>query len=469
MHSLFLRFFLSFWLVIGIIIGAAAAGGFWYAERMREAIDEFHLGDSMLDASAALETGGRSGLADWLGDFPKTRGITLYILDDQGNDILKRQLSSGISRAYRRNREFSRMRDSGHAEPRNLRRSRPLPQLVATSGDTYTFFVSTSRIPEAIWGSTDVRLLLFVFALLVSGAVSYALAMAIARPVRKLRDATVTLADGDLEVRVADSVGKRRDEFGMLGRDFDSMASKLQRAAEQQIELSRNISHELRSPLARIRVAVELARRKAGALSEFERLDDEAERLDALIGQILSYTKLDADPRRGATTVDLTEVVSEVAENVNFECKADGANGITVVADTENGLQITGHYEVLVGAVENIVRNAVRHSPPEGVVHIRADAIDAGARIEISDDGSGVPADELPLLFDPFFRTRESAETDGSGGTGLGLAIARRAVELHNGQIVARNRDSGGLSILITLPSVRRTAVIIEGLPEQND
>lgn len=452
MQSLFLRFFLSFWLVIGIIIGAAATGGFWYAERIREAIDDFHLGDSMLGASAALETGGRSGLTDWLSNFPKTRGITLYILDDRGDDILKRQISNGVSRAYRRNRELSRIRDSGHAEPRNLRRPRPLPQLVAASGDTYTFFVSTSRIPEAIWGSTDVRLLLLIFALLVSGAVSYALAMAIARPVRKLRNATITLADGDLEVRVADSIGKRRDEFGMLGRDFDSMASKLQRAAEQQIELSQNISHELRSPLARMRVAVELARRKAGELSEFERLDKEAERLDALIGQILSYTKLDADPNRGAATVDLAEVVNEVAENVNFECEADGANGVTVITDAETGTQITGYYEVLVSAVENIVRNAVRHSPPDGVVRIQLGTESDGASIEISDDGTGVEPDDLPLLFDPFFRTRKSAEADSNGGTGLGLAIARRAVELHSGQIVARNRESGGLSILITLP-----------------
>ena len=452
MHSLFLRFFLSFWLVIGIIIGAAATGGFWYAERVREAIDDFHLGDSMLGASAALETGGRIGLADWLGKFPKTRGITLYVLDDQGNDILRRPVSTGISRAYRRDREHMRARNAGRAEPRNLRRPRPLPQLVAASGDTYTFFVSFSRIPEAIWGSTDVRLLLLIFALLVSGVVSYALATAIARPVRKLRNATVTLADGDLQVRVAESIGNRRDEFGMLARDFDSMASKLQHAAEQQIELSRNISHELRSPLARMRVAVELARRKAGDLSEFVRLDDEAERLDALIGQILSYTKLDANPGSDAVTVDLNEVVNEVAENVNFECKADGAKGVTVVTDASISTQISGYYEVLVSAVENIVRNAVRHSPPAGVVRIGVESDGTKASIEVVDNGTGVAVDDLPRLFDPFYRTNESAKADANGGTGLGLAIARRAVELHDGQIVAHNRESGGLSVLITLP-----------------
>jgi two-component system sensor histidine kinase CpxA len=294
--------------------------------------------------------------------------------------------------------------------------------------------------------------LLLVFALLVSGAVSYALASAIARPVRKLRDATVTLADGDLQVRVADSVSKRRDELGMLGRDFDSMATKLQRAAEQQVELSRNISHELRSPLARMRVAVELARSKAGDLSEFERLDDEAERLDSLIGQILSYNKLDADPNRGPAPIDLADVIGEVAENVNFECESDGANGIRVVTDIGAGAEISAYHDVLVSAVENIARNAVRHSPPQGVVQIALHDQDASVSIEIIDDGSGVSPDDLPQLFDPFFRTRESAEADGNGGTGLGLAIARRAIELHGGAIEARNHQGGGLSVLITLP-----------------
>lgn len=456
MHSLFLRFFLSFWLVIGIIIGAAATGGFWYAERIQDAIEEFQLGDSILEASAALESGGRNSLASWLRNFPKTRGVTIYIMDDEGNDILDRPISAGIGRAFRRNREFLRVQESSQDEPRNLRRPRPLPHLVAANGDTYTFFVSNSRIPEAIWGSTDVRLLLFIFALLVSGIVSYVLATAIARPVRQLRHATVTLADGKLDVRVADSIGKRRDEFGMLGRDFDTMASRLQRAAEQQTELSRNISHELRSPLARIRVAVELARRKAGDLSEFARLDDEAERLDALIGQILSYTKLDQDPHQGAKTFDLAELVVEVAENVNFECKADGANSIQVVTESSGSTLIEGHHDVLEGAVENIARNAVRHSTANAVVRIAISMTDdATIRIEITDEGPGVPEEELPRLFDPFYRTQRSAETDSNGGTGLGLAIARRAVELHNGQILARNRSEGGLSILITLPARR--------------
>ncbi len=452
MRSLFLRFFVSFWLVIGIIMGAAAASGFWYAEQVREAIDDFDVSDSLTTANSALQSNGRAGLTRWLRDFPETRGITLYVIDDAGNDLLDRPISSGIERAYRRHREFIRSHDPRRADPRIVRRVRQLPHIIAANGDMYTFFVSTSRISEAIWGATDIRMLVLLFALLVSGFVSYMLAMAIARPVRKLRDATVSLADGNLQSRVADSIGKRRDEFGLLASDFDSMAAKLQRAAEQQTELSRNISHELRSPLARMRVAVELARRKAGELPEFERLEVEAERLDSLIGQILAYTKLETDSNLRAVQVDLSDVINEVAENVNFECKADGANGVSVLAEVAAGIQITGYHDVLLSAVENIVRNAVRHSPPNGVVRIELGSIDADASIRITDDGPGVRPEDIPELFNPFYRTRSSAEADPAGGTGLGLAIARRAVELHGGQVAARNRDGGGLSVLITLP-----------------
>jgi two-component system sensor histidine kinase CpxA len=324
-------------------------------------------------------------------------------------------------RRYRQHdHDFRRDRD----EPINLRRARPLPQLVTASGDTYTFFVVPSRVPDAILGSTDARILLLIFALLASGLVSYALASAISRPVQKLRDATVALAEGDLNVRVANSVGRRRDEVGMLGRDFDSMAEKLQRAARQQTELSRNISHELRSPLARIRVAVELAKRQAGDLPEFDRLDVEAERLDSLIGQILSYTKLDVAPHQDPEPVKLDDLISEVVENVNYECKAEGIAGVSVAAKIAASPTIYGHPGALVSAIENILRNAVRHSPPDSDVTISLDHKADEAIIAVADRGPGVDEDDLPKLFGPFFRTRKSAESDHDHGTGLGLAIA---------------------------------------------
>lgn len=452
MRSLFVRFFLSYWLIIGVTIGSAALGGFWYAERMREAVENFELENSILDASAALESGGREGLTQWLSDFPQSRAVRIFVIDESGDDILGRRPPFGVMRSFRRYNEHLRRHIHDDTTPGNLRHARPLPQLIAANGETYTLIVAPTRLSGNLWATADARFLLLLIALVVSGLVSYALANAISRPVRKLRDATVALADGDLDVRVASSIGKRRDELGMLGRDFDTMAGKLQSAVEQQSELSRNISHELRSPLARMRVAVELAKRQAGDLPEFDRLEGEAERLDSLIGQILSYTRLDSGSARDPEAIDLADVISEVAENVNFECKSDGIKGVTVVTEIQSLGSFHGYRDALVSAIENIVRNAVYHCPANSDVTISLSQGQQQAIIEIRDHGAGVDSADIERLFEPFFRTQRSAESETSHGTGLGLAIAARAIQVNRGEISARNHADGGLLVRIALP-----------------
>jgi len=452
MRTLLLKFFLSFWLIIAITGGAAGVAGYWYAERLRDAMESFEFGDSMLGASEALAAGGREGLAQWVRDFPESRGVTIFVIDQRGHDLLGRQIPFGMSRSFRRHREHFHEQRDDNDEPRNLRRFRPHPQLVAADGRVYTFLVSPSRIPQVIWTSADARLTLFALALLVSGIVSYLLANAISKPVRKLRDATVALAGGDLDSRVTDSVGRRRDELGMLGRDFDAMAENLQRAAARQTELSRNISHELRSPLARMRVAVELARQQTGDMPEFARLDDEAERLDGLIGQILSYTRLDANPDREAEPFELADLVNEVVDNVNYECRSEGIDGVSVSAQISASPTVSGYADAMISAIENVLRNAVRHSPPGSEVQIALSEDEHAASIEIRDRGTGVAEEELARLFEPFFRTRRSAEATDATGTGLGLAIAERAVRINGGTITAGNHADGGLVVRISLP-----------------
>ncbi len=452
MRSLLLRFFLSFWLIIVVTVSTAGVAGFLYAERMRDAIESFEIGDSMLGASGALEDGGREGLAEWVKTVPTSRAISIFVLDERGQDILNRRVPFGLTRVFRRHSEHMRTHQFDDSDPRNLRRSRPHPQLVAADGSTYTFFVAPSRGSHSVWTTADARWLLFFIALLVSGIVSWFLATTMSKPVRTLRDATVALAGGNLDIRVADSVGKRRDELGMLGRDFDSMAENLQRAATRQTELSRNISHELRSPLARMRVAVELAKQKNGDMQEFERLDAEAERLDGLIGQILSYTKLDSSPDTEPQPIELADLIHEVVENVNYECKAAGIDGVSVVAQIDASPIIHGHAAAMISAIENIVRNAVHHSPPESQVHVVLSEGKHDAIVEVRDNGPGVDEDDLGRLFEPFFRTRESAESKDSSGTGLGLAIADRAIRINGGTLTAQNQSDGGLLVRISLP-----------------
>lgn len=451
MRSLLVRIFLSFWLIIGITIGAAALTGYYYAEQRRAAIENFDPGDTLVDASAALSSGGRAGLESWLADANRTRGISIYVFDSEGREILGRKPPRRVARVLRHHESHSIRHGQTHADPLNLRRARPHSQLVSADGEVYTLLFSPLRRPAGIRDGLPAGSSLFLLALLVSGVVSYLLARAITHPVRKLRHATVSLAEGQMDSRVSSSVGNRRDEIGMLARDFDAMAEKLQRAAAQQTELSRNVSHELRSPLARLRVATELAKRKAGELPEFERMDEEAERLDRLIGQILRYTRLESGAQLERSRVDLSELVQEVVDNVNFECRSGEYAGVRVESELD-AVAFTGYADALTSAIENVVRNAVRHSPAGGRVLVRLAADPQAATVEVLDEGEGVGDDELPRLFEPFFRTRSAALDSSKRGTGLGLAIAERAIRLNGGTVMAANSAEGGLRVLVTLP-----------------
>jgi len=448
MRSLLIRIFLSFWLIIGITAGVAALSGYFYAERLRDAFESFDYEETMLEASAALEMSGREGLVQWLNDAPSNTDLTIYVIDGEKQDILGRPLPRRIERQLHWHERRMRGHDIDEHVPRNLRRPRPFSQLISPNGEVYTLDVTSAHYPPTLWRGISQRTLLLILALIVSGAISYLLARAIANPIRKLRDATVSLADGNLDVRVGESIGRRRDELGMLASDFDSMADKLSRAAAQQTELSQNISHELRSPLARMRVALELAKRQSGDLPEFERINDEAERLDDLIGQILSYTRMDSNPQIEAVDIALADLINEVVENVNYECKSDGFGGVTVQSSFESSPVIHGYSDALVSAIENILRNAVRHSPAGSTVTVGVTQENQAARIEIKDQGEGVEDTDLPHLFEPFYRTRNAPDT----GTGLGLAIAERAIGLNGGQVTAENMPERGLRVIVTLP-----------------
>ncbi|HSD70234.1 MAG TPA: HAMP domain-containing protein, partial [Woeseiaceae bacterium] len=294
MQSLLLRIFLSFWLIIGITIGVAALGGYMYAERARTSFENIQLGDSLVEASEALDRDGKDGLKRWLRDQPQGTANLVLILDRHGQDILGRRVPAMVAGMVERHERHLQPGAKPRREPRNLRWARPLTQLVSPDGEIFTVIVMPPERLPFFWNRMPVRSLLLVLALVVSAAVCYLLARAITSPVRKLRDATVSLAQGNLDERVGPGLGSRRDELGRLARDFDLMAEKLQKSASQQTELTRNISHELRSPLARMRVALELQRQKSGDSADLARLDEEIGRLDHLISQILSYSRLGA-------------------------------------------------------------------------------------------------------------------------------------------------------------------------------
>lgn len=289
-----------------------------------------------------------------------------------------------------------------------------------------------------------------ILMLLVSAIVSYWLARTLSRPIRRFRESANAIAGGNLDARVTEHVGKRRDEIGLLAQDFDRMADELQRAWLQQTELTRNVSHELRSPLARLRVALELARRKTGDVAELDRIDKETERLDELIGRILEYSRLDSDSHERLSSIALDELLNSIVEDVRYEYSDQGRKArIELESDAE--CTISGYPNALRSCVENVLRNAVQHSRDDGDVRVRLSVEESQAVISVEDQGGGVPGDELQRIFEPFYRSAARRPETSRQSGGLGLAIASRATALHGGKISASN-TANGLCVEIRLP-----------------
>lgn len=287
----------------------------------------------------------------------------------------------------------------------------------------------------------------------VTGLIAWLLARSLSAPLTTLRRATQRFAAGDLGTRVRDKI-RGRDEIGALAADFDRMAERIEALVEGRQRLLRDISHELRSPLARLAIALELARQKAGAAAApaLERMEREAERLNELIGELLSLSRIEAAPPLDPQAVRLDELLSDIAADADFEARNRQCRVELAPAPP---LSLQGQGELLRRAVENVVRNAIRHTRPGSTVSLSleptATASGPQAVIRVRDQGPGVPEAMLEQLFLPFFRIEEARDRQ-SGGSGLGLAITQRAVQLHGGTVQARNHPQGGLVVELTLP-----------------
>ena len=307
--------------------------------------------------------------------------------------------------------------------------------------------------PSLFWGSTTALIRLGGI-LLVAIVLCYLLAMYLTSPIRKLRGVTNELADGNLDTRISPGLGRRRDEIGDLARDFDVMAERIEGLITSQQRLNRDISHELRSPLARLNVGLEIAKQRSAPEMKpvFERLEGESTRLNDMISRLLTLSKLET----GADDVDrvrldFAELVRDVAADAEFEAQAKGKH---VEVSSADSCPVIGSENLLRSAVENVLRNAVRYTPERTVVDVALTRENGHAILRISDHGGGVPEEELPNLFRPFYRVGEARERK-TGGTGLGLAIAERAVKAHKGNIAARNHN-GGLQVEITIDTANK-------------
>lgn len=458
MGRLFWKFFFFIWLAQLTAI-LAVATTFWLEHRARDkgvAGQERSrpAGMPVEAAAATLQYGGPKALRGLL---ESGTGPAVFAVDEQNREFLGRDFAPSALEQARRTA------DADPAAP-GVRKVR------GEDGHTYTLFspfAAQSRgggaVPHGrppISGGTPppgqppmpaVPLIATLLASLIFAAL---LAWYFSKPIRHLRLAFEAVVGGDLAVRLGPVMGKRRDELADLGRNFDHMASHLNTLIDGQRRLLHDVSHELRSPLARLQAAIGLARQQPERLeSSLGRIERESERMDRLVGELLTLSRLEAGVLGTMDEeINLGELAADVVADARFEAEARGR---AVDFSGCGEVSVKGNAELLHRALENVVRNALRHTPVGARVAVRVelDAGGNGVRLAVIDQGPGVPERELDAIFEPFVRGGDSRHNDGHG---LGLAIARRVVESHGGGIRAENPAGGGLCVEIVLPVMRR-------------
>lgn len=453
-RSLFWRAFLTFWgaaaviLVCGMVLTAAVA---WYRFN---SLDGLNPGNLTRDAAQIARTQGAEGLERWVRIMDRRySALKIYIMDAQDADILGRRLPTRLHdwlSAYRAAPDRSPRADYLPADPAGERVSWWEPQLLVLpdGSELLMLFLPFDSSRWEVLALSPVALALLLFALAVTAPFCWALTRHITAPLAQLRHTTHALAGGRLDARTPARLARRKDELGLLARDFDAMAVRLKALVDMREQLLRNIAHELRSPLARLRLAAELARRNDERRDlQLDRIERECERLDTLVGNTLRLARVGALPVP-SDTLDLADVVSAVVEDARYE--ASGRQ-IRIAWDTPPPVRIIGDRGSLSSAIENVLRNALRFAPADSAIRVRLLLNATQACLEIEDRGPGVATEELASLFEPFYRAASGSATPGSGA-GLGLSIAQAAIAAHKGSISARNVSPQGLSVRMDLP-----------------
>jgi two-component system sensor histidine kinase CpxA len=460
MHSLFVRIFVLFWIAMALIVGGSIAVTFAVASRQYESLDMQRRPNVAIQASEVLGEGGIPALKGWLAaNRTPLDDRDLFIIGPDGRDILGRNLSASAARRMEfLNHDLMQgpeMRPHVPPPPGNFRPPHFAPQIVGPDGAAYTVLLMPRR-PSAFGALSlpGISFTILGIALVVSAFASWWLARHLSAPIRRIQAGARTLASERLGMptagmRVSAGLEGRKDELAVLARDFDAMADQLRANRAAITRLLRDISHELRSPLARMRVAVGLARQPAADSGrQMERLEREIERLDSLISQVLKLARLHgSDAHFEREEFDLDEVVEQVVRDANYE---GAIKSCSVRLSGAAHAKINGNRELLGSAVENVLRNAVRYSPVGMPVDVAIDRPAGALRIVIRDRGPGVPAGDLERIFEPFYRVAESRDRE-SGGEGIGLAITSEVMKAHGGSARASNREGGGLEVILSL------------------
>ena len=468
MGRLFWKFFFAILFAqLATTIGVAAT--FWVWDQARDNspdgrgrgahIDTSSSAGAIVDAAAlTFKYGGVAGLRDMAVD---TTSRSIFVLDAGGKDLLGKIVSAEMrgemDRLYAGNEHGNAVR-----------------QLTGADGQHFMVFVRRAdgpargfrSPPPNLFGGPGphrgegprgpppdgIRLPYITMAAGIVASLLFAalLAWYFSRPIRALRDAFEAAASGDLAPRFGGGRFRIREELADLGHDFDRMGAQLRALMDNQRRLLHDVSHELRSPLARLQAAIGLAHQQPAKLAvSLERIERESARMDKLVGELLTLSRLEtASALPPPEEIAIMEMVEEIGADAEFEAASQGRH---VIVSGASAALVAGTPDLLWRAIEHVVRNAIKHSPPGATAEVAVESRPAAVLVHVLDRGPGVDPLDLETIFEPFFRSHPLANQ--IDGHGLGLAIARRVVVAHGGSIVAANRTRGGLRVTISLPS----------------
>jgi two-component system, OmpR family, sensor kinase len=454
-HSLYWRIFLAFWLALALILVGTVTVAVNVSAQQQPESPWVQRGQLFAQAARAFEADGPNGLKSWLESLKASEPFNrTFVVEPSGKEMLGRPLPAFL-------RGPGVKADSGGAGSAGpISPVGGMLVLVGSRGAAYHVLVGPLRKSPRLFGELEnpgVPGATLILALVVSAVVCFLLARYLVAPVERMRRAMRRMAAGDLDVRVSQSMRGRQDDLGLLAADLDTMVERVRTLLETKQQLLRDVSHELRSPLARLQLALSLARRQDSvAERHLARIACEADRLEQLIARTLTLARLERPASSiERTRIDIGDLLKNIADDVAIEADA---HGCTVSLQSAGGLEVSGDLELLRSSFENVIRNAVRYSPVGAQVGIAARCMHSAAHanyveVTVHDRGPGVPDKDIELIFEPFYRV-DAARDRAGGGEGLGLAIAARAVALHNGTIQAQNSPGGGLVVSVVLPAL---------------
>jgi len=426
-RSIFTKIFLWFLATLLFSIMALIATALWNnrAHRIEEPFARMQAFECE-QAGAAYRTGGGPALAAYLASLDHHFPGEHYLLDARGKDLLTGENRSALISQITPPTWFPAKRSQVHAQ-------------TCDAGQHLLISRTPPRAESGI-SALDYGWILVTVALLC-----WVLAVQLASPLRRLKETVDCFGRGDLSARMH---SRRKDEIGDVSRAFDRMADRIETLVRAERRLLQDVSHELRSPLARMGFAVELARKGPDPDAALRQIKKDIERLGELVGELLEVTRAEGDPAtRERDEIDLAGLVHSLVEECGLEA---AARQIRLPIQNGPGVMVRGDRELLRRAIENVLRNALRYAPQQTAVEIAVGREGNRALVAVRDFGRGVPPGSLDQIFQPFFRV-DAARDAASGGVGLGLAITRRAVELHHGSVRAENVNPG-LRVTVELP-----------------